>query len=288
MTTFTERRERFRAILTGSECVHPAAVFDPLVARAAHRLGFEVMMLPGSYVSYVMTGAPDIVVATLTEVADLVRRLTRVSPLPLLVDADHGFGNALNVMRCVVELEQAGVAALSIEDTALPRPFGQAEGESLISLAEATGKLRAAVAARTDPATVILGRTSAIRIEGLDAGLGRVRAFSETGVDGIFLVGARTRAEVEAGRSVTSLPFVLGGLAPELQDRHWLAAMGVTVSLHGRAPYFAALKAAYDTLAAVRAGVPESDLRATLAPPDLLADLTAEADYDTWTRHFLT
>src|SRR5581483_8184710 len=122
--TFQERRERVRAMLAGGRLVQPASVYDALSARAAEQLGFELMMMAGSTASLAVLGAPDLVLLSLTEFAEQARRVTRVSRLPLLVDADHGYGNALGVMRCVQELETAGVSALSIEDTALPRPFG--------------------------------------------------------------------------------------------------------------------------------------------------------------------
>src|SRR3990172_4021966 len=125
----TEQRNRLRALLAGTKCLSPASVFDPLSARVAEIVGFEIGMLAGSVASNTTLAAPDIIVLTLTEFADQVRRIMRVSNLSLLVDADHGYGNALNVMRTVQELEHAGVSALSIEDTALPTPFGQAEGK---------------------------------------------------------------------------------------------------------------------------------------------------------------
>ncbi len=113
-----------RAILAGTQCLHPGSVFDPISARIAEDLGFEMGMFAGSIASFTVLGAPDIVVLTLTEFADQIRRITRAGNLPLLVDADHGYGNALNVMRTVQELETAGVAALTIEDTLLPRAYG--------------------------------------------------------------------------------------------------------------------------------------------------------------------
>src|SRR5487761_1334241 len=142
----TQRRQRLRELLAGDRCIAPASVFDPLSARAAATLEFELMMLAGSVASATVLGAPDLVVLTLTEFAEQIRRITRAADLPLLVDADHGYGNALNVMRCVEELETAGVAGLTVEDTSLPRPF-DATGDTAISVEEACGKLRAAVAA---------------------------------------------------------------------------------------------------------------------------------------------
>jgi carboxyvinyl-carboxyphosphonate phosphorylmutase len=144
---WTDRRQRFRAVLAGAHCVHPGSVFDPISARIAEELGFEVGMFAGSIASFTVLGAPDLIVLTLTEFAAQAYRINRAGKLPLLVDADHGYGNALNVMRTVQELETAGVAAMCIEDTLLPKTYGEKQ-PSLISLEEGVGKMRAAVAAR--------------------------------------------------------------------------------------------------------------------------------------------
>src|SRR5436189_1581507 len=157
-----ERRRRYRQVLEGNVCMHPASVFDAMSARMAESLGFEVGMFAGSIASATVLGAPDLVVLTLTEFAEQIRRITRGSDLPLLVDADHGYGNALNVMRTVEELENAGVAALSIEDTALPRGYGPSNAAQLISIEEGVGKMRAALQGRRDPSLAIAGRTSAV------------------------------------------------------------------------------------------------------------------------------
>ena len=117
--TFTERRRQYRQFLQGTGCLYPASVFDPVSARLAEAAGFEIGMLAGSIASATVLGAPDIVVLTLTEFAEQARRIARAGRLPLMVDADHGYGNALSVMRTVSELEAAGVSALTIEDTRL-------------------------------------------------------------------------------------------------------------------------------------------------------------------------
>src|SRR5215470_18886582 len=147
---WADRRERLRAIIAGGRCIYPASVHDPIAARIAEDLGFEAMMLAGSVASLAVLGAPDVVVLTLSEFADQAYRINRAGKLPLLVDADHGYGNALNVKRTIEELETAGVAALSIEDTELPTPFGSAKPR-LISIAEGVGKMKAAIAGRQDP-----------------------------------------------------------------------------------------------------------------------------------------
>src|SRR5262249_11250917 len=184
----TDQRNRLRTLLNGSKCLSPATVYDPLSARVAGKVGFEIGMLPGSLISNTSLGAPDVSIYTLTECADQIRRITRASRLSLLVDADHGFGNALNVMRTVEEFEHAGASALILEDTSMPLAFGQPPKEGrLIPLEEAVGKMRAAVAARRDPSFVIAGRTSALVLEGPERALARVKAYAAAGVDAIYL-----------------------------------------------------------------------------------------------------
>ena len=195
----TEQRKRLRALMAGSKCLSPASIFDPISARVAEGVGYEIGLLAGSVASHSTLAAPDLIVLTLSEMADQVRRIMRVSNLRLIVDADHGYGNALIVMRTTQELEHAGVSAFSIEDTALPTPFGQDEDKpSLISIAEGVGKMRAAVAARQDPSLIIAGRTSALMIEGVEGTIARLKAYAAAGVDAIFLSGLKTLAEVEA------------------------------------------------------------------------------------------
>jgi carboxyvinyl-carboxyphosphonate phosphorylmutase len=152
---WTERRERFRAILSGNRCVHPGSVYDAISARIAEDLGFEVGMFSGSIGSMSVLGAPDLVVLTLSEFAGQAYRICRAGNLALLVDADHGYGNALNVRRTVEELETAGICAMSIEDTVLPRPYGPGGKPSLSSLEEGVGKMKAALSARQDKNLVI-------------------------------------------------------------------------------------------------------------------------------------
>src|SRR5207302_10394791 len=142
------------------------SVFDPISARIAEDLGFEVAFMAGSIASATVLGAPDLVVLTLTEFAEQIRRICRAANISLVVDADHGYGNALNVKRTVEELETAGLAGLTIEDTDLPTPFGTAKPR-LTTLEEGVGKMKAALAGRQDPLLCIAGRTSAIPIAGL-------------------------------------------------------------------------------------------------------------------------
>jgi len=284
--TCGERRQRYRAILAGDRCIHPASVFDPISARIAEELGFEAGMLAGSVASFVVLGAPDLIVLTLTELAEQVRRITRAGALPLMVDADHGYGNALNVRRTVQELETAGVAALTIEDTRLPRPFGEAK-PSLVSLDEGVGKMRAAVAAREDPALVIIGRTSAPSIAGTEDALARARAYEAAGVDALFIAGGLTRPQLDALAAAVRLPLMLGGVGGDLQDRDYLASRNVRIALQGHQPFGAAVQAVYATLKALREGTKPSALP-DVASPAVMSRLTGEGDYKDWTEQFLS
>ncbi len=283
----TERRERYRAVLAGDRCIHPASVFDPVSARIAQDLGFEVGMFAGSIASATVLGAPDLMVLTLSEFAQQIQRICRAATISLMVDADHGYGNALSVMRTVEELETAGVAALTIEDTSLPRGFGAEGEEPLISLEEGVGKMKAALAGRQDSSLVIAGRTSALRSAGVAEAVRRAKAYQRAGVDAIFLVGARTRVEIEAVHAEVNLPLLLGGATEELTDRGFLAAQGVRISLQGHLPFQAAVKAVYDTLKALREGVSPADLGPKLASAELMAQATRRADYNRWTKEFL-
>jgi oxaloacetate decarboxylase len=281
-----ERRQRYRRILGGTACVHPASVFDAMSARMAESLGFEIGMFSGSIGSATVLGAPDLVVLTLTEFADQLRRIARGSDLPMMVDADHGYGNALNVVRTVEELETAGVSAVMIEDTVLPTPFGAGD-EDLISIDEMLGKLRAAVAARQDPSLVVLARTAALRRGGIAETEKRVKAYQGTGVDGIFFAGASTREEVEAMHRATTLPLLLGSTPPPLADRGFLAANGVRIALQGHHPFYAAAKAVYDTLKYLRDGGAPSGLKDRVASEGLLRIALRQDEYARRQREYL-
>ena len=283
----TGRRERYRGVLAGDKCVHPGSVFDPISARIAEDLGFEVGMFAGSIASGTVLGAPDLVVLTLTEFAQQIHRICRAGNLSLMVDADHGYGNALNVMRTVEELETAGVSALTIEDTVLPRTFGGGR-DQLLSLEEGVGKMKAALAARQDPALVVIGRSSALRISSLEDTVRRVKAYEQAGVDAIFVVGATTRQEVETLNGVLSVPLILGGASDELSDKEYLGAHGVRIALQGHQPFQAAVKAVHDTLKALRDGISPADLSPQLATAEQMDQYTRRSNYDRWIKDFLS
>ncbi len=282
---FRKRRENLRSILSGSSCIRPGSVYDAISIRIAADLGFELGMFGGSVASLAVLGDPDIALITLTELAEQMRRMSRAAALPVLVDADHGYGNALNVRRTVQELEAAGAAGLTIEDTLLPQAFGQAKTE-LISLAEGVGKMRAALDGRGDPSLVIMARTGAASVTSLDDAIVRAKAYESTGVDALFFTGVKSRSQLEAISAATRLPIVLGGAPEEMSDLGYLVGQRVRVALQGHAPFAAATLAVYETLKELREGQSPKNLKG-LASSELTRRLTREAEMKARSDDFL-
>jgi carboxyvinyl-carboxyphosphonate phosphorylmutase len=279
----TTARQKLRAILNGDRCVHPAPVFDPMSIRMAEDLGFPIGMLGGSIASYVILGDPDIALMTQTEFADQCRRICRASDLPLCVDADHGYGNALNVARTVIELETAGVSGMSIEDTLLPAAHKSVPLEALIPLEEMTGKLRAALAVRRDPDLCIFGRSHAGLCDANDLNR-RLRAYEACGVDALFIVGLKTREQLEAAVDGTSLPLVLGGAPSDMKDLDILSEGRVRICLQGHPTWRAAVEGIYKTLVKLRDG---TDPAAVEAPADILERYSRKDYYDACKADYL-
>jgi carboxyvinyl-carboxyphosphonate phosphorylmutase len=283
---WTTRRERMRAVLTGGCCVHPASVHDPISARIAEDLGFEIGMFAGSIASMTVLGAPDLIVLTLTELAQQALRINRAGNLPILVDADHGYGNALSVKRTVEELETAGVAALTIEDTALPAPYGKTGRVELISIDEGVGKMQAALGGRQDPGLVIAARTSAAQFAGLEEAVARARAYAATGVDALFLVGVDTREQLQAIAGAVDLPLMIGRASGELNDLDYLSAHNVRIALQGHLPFMAAIRAIHDVLKSLREGTAPREI-AGVAPEEMVKRLIRDDHYRRWLRDFM-
>ncbi len=281
-----DKREKFAALLASDRCVIAGSVFDPLSARIADEVGFEVGLLGGSVASFAVLGAPDLMLLTLTELAEQTRRICRASELPVLVDADHGFGNALNVMRTVEELAGAGAAGLSIEDTLLPRAFGSPREPSLTSLEEGVGRMRAAVAAARESGIAIFGRTAAVAITDVDDAVRRLQAYEQAGVNALFVPYLKTREQLDRIADSVSLPLILGSPGAELVDLEHLASRRVRVCLRGHQGFAASVQALYDTARAVLAGTAPSGLL-NVAPESLMARLTRATEHERWSEQFL-
>jgi carboxyvinyl-carboxyphosphonate phosphorylmutase len=265
LATFTERRKRLREMLESRKITIPGSVFDPTSARLAQAAGYEMGLLGGSVASAMVLGAPDIVLLTLSDFTEQVRRVTRASDIPLLADADHGYGNAMNVRRTVQDLEAAGVCAMSIEDTLLPRRFGGKDGE-LIDRDEFAGKLRAAVEARSDPALVIVGRTAGLTAGGVNELVERVKICAAGGVDAVFATGVKNFDEVKAIAAASDVPLLVNSL-PVTEDE--LLDHRVRIVMQGHVPYYVALKALYDSFVFLRnGGTPEQLRKRALTPEE--------------------
>ncbi|XDZ62751.1 oxaloacetate decarboxylase [Alphaproteobacteria bacterium LSUCC0396] len=287
---WTPRRQRFRQILQGTDCITPVTVFDPLSARMVEDLGGQVGMLAGSVAAMAILGAPDKMLITASEFADMALRICRAGDLAVIADADHGYGNAMNVQRTIRELDHAGLAAITIEDTDLPQPFGSVNAQ-LLSIEEGTGKMRAAVAGRVDPDLVILARTSAAAITGRDDCIARIKAYAKTGVDGITLIGARSRDDLDALCAATDLPIMLGGLGSIAPTPDEAAKMGARICLRGHQPYLASLAATYSAIQQVLGENASIQKSQEAAPPvidaKILRGLTREDAYDSDSEQFL-
>jgi 2-methylisocitrate lyase-like PEP mutase family enzyme len=176
-------------------------VFDAFSALLAQQVGFDALYLSGASIAYTRLGRSDVGLTTFTEVADTLMRITERVTLPVIVDGDTGFGNALNVKRTVHGFERAGAAMIQLEDQTFPKRCGHLDGKSVIPADEMCGKLRAALDARTSRDTLILARTDALAVEGLDAALDRAERYLETGVDALFIEALRSDEQMDAACS---------------------------------------------------------------------------------------
>ncbi|HIA75915.1 MAG TPA: isocitrate lyase/PEP mutase family protein [Dehalococcoidia bacterium] len=283
----SQKRNQFRQILTGNQCVHPGSVFDAISSRIAEDLGYQTGMFAGSIASAVVLGDPDHILITLTEFAEQARRICRASDLPIMVDADHGYGNALNVKRTVEELENAGVAALTIEDTVLPRQFGKSKPE-LIPVPEGIGKMKAALSGRKDQSLVIAGRTSAFQVTGTEDAIERAKAYESIGVDAIFFAGLTTRPQLEAVKNSIEIPIMLGSTPKDINDNQYLSSMGVKIALQGHLPFMAAVKATRDTMKALVEGNQPSEVSTAALDSELMDTVTKDQQFKDWFKEFLS
>ncbi len=257
-------------------------VFNALTARMAERIGFEAVYLSGGALSAGWAGLPDIGLVTLTEFAEQAAILAGATSLPLLADADTGFGEASNVDRTVRLYERAGTAGLHLEDQVLPKRCGHLSGKALIPPGEMAAKVRAAVGARRDPAFVIVARTDARAVEGFAAAVARARLYVEAGADMIFPEAlespaefARFAAEVPTPLMANMTEFGRGPLIP-FDD---LAALGYRAAIYPLTAFRAAMKAAEDTLAHLKARGTQGDL---LDRMQTRAELYDRLDYADW------
>jgi 2-methylisocitrate lyase-like PEP mutase family enzyme len=257
---------RLRALLQRGELTTAPGVFDGVSASLVGRLGFAAAYMTGAGVSASGFGLPDIGLVSQAEMVDRVRMITGVlGEIPLIADADTGYGAPLNVVRTVREYERAGVAALHIEDQAFPKKCGHLPDKELVSIEAYLDKLKAALDARVDDDLVIIARTDARGPLGLDAAIERANRFAETGADVIFVEAPRTVDEIERIAKEVSAPLLInivtGGVTPDVPaDR--LAELGYRIAIHPMAALSPATTAMIGSLAALR-GVDPARLQPT-------------------------
>jgi oxaloacetate decarboxylase len=286
--TMSQVRERFRQVLAKPTCTLAANIFDPLSARIAHLLAYDVCVLSGSVGKVANLAVPDIVLSNMSDLVDHCRRITRIADVSLMVDAEDGFGSAVNVMRTVKELEAAGVSAIEIEDNVVPKQFNVTH-PGLVSTAEQVGKLKAAAAARTDSTTVIVARTSALAECTLDEALERIRAYADTGAEALMLVGVqRGRTDIEAVHQATSLPLCVLNPPPEVRnDPDFLAANGIRILMLGNPIFAVAVKAIYDSLKHLHEGGALEALQDRQASQDLLRTVNRTEEFRQLQREYM-
>ena len=246
---------RLKEIVARRAAVQAPGTANALFARVIEDLGFEVVYVTGAGIANMHLGAPDIGLTTLTEIANAVAAVADAVALPLIVDADTGFGNAVNMVRTVRVLERAGAAGLQIEDQVFPKKCGHFAGKGVVPLEEMVQKVKAAVDARRDQDLQIIARTDARAVEGLDRAIARAQAFIEAGADVAFVEAptstdemARITREIKAPHVAN---IVFGGKTPD-PGQVELARMGFSLVLYANAALQAAVKAANDVLGALK------------------------------------
>jgi 2-methylisocitrate lyase-like PEP mutase family enzyme len=275
-----------KALLNRKEIVLAAGVYDGLTASLAAGAGFEALYLSGASIAYARLGRPDIGLVTLSEVADTLTLIRDRVPTPLIVDADTGYGNALNAQRTVRLLERAGANAIQLEDQTFPKRCGHLSDKGVIATAEMVGKIKAATDARASAETLIIARTDAAAVEGFESAIARARAYAEAGADVLFVEAPRSADQLAAiARAFPSGPplmanMVEGGRTPIL-SRDELQALGFSLVIFPGGVVRAIAKAAlafYETLArdgttdAFRDRMFDFDaLNEVIGTPDMLA-----------------
>ena len=245
-----------RKLLKEEEVILAPGCFNALSARLIEQAGFKTIYVSGAAVAGNFLGYPDIGLTTMSEVLENARNIARATSLPVVCDADTGFGNAINMMRTVREFESAGLAGIQIEDQVMPKKCGHTEGKLLISKAEMVQKVKAAVDARQDPDFVLVVRTDAIAVNGLDDALDRALAYQEAGADVVFVEAPRTLEEMRRVCGTIKAPLLAnmvegGGKTPILPLQE-LKEMGYKMVIYPVSTHMAAIKAMQEVLAVLK------------------------------------
>jgi len=258
-------RPRLRELLARPEPLVAPGAYDALSARLVEQAGFDVVYMTGFGTTASLAGRPDVGLLTGTEMVDNARRIAAAVDVPVIADADTGYGNAINVVRTVQAYEQAGVAGIHLEDQVMPKKCGHMSGKAVIPADEMVGKIRAAVAARRDPDFLLIARTDAAAVEGLSAAIDRARAYADAGADVLFVEAPTSEDDIarvaEELRGVAPLVFnwAEGGRTPPIPLAR-IAELGFALVLFPIGTLLAATAGIRRLLASLRDdGVPAVD-----------------------------
>jgi 2,3-dimethylmalate lyase len=256
MAPSPKKAAALRRLLKEEEILLAPGCFNALSARLVEQAGFKAIYVSGAAIAGNFLGYPDIGLTTMSEVLENVRNIVRVTGLPVVCDADTGFGNAVNMLRTVREFEGTGLAGIQIEDQVMPKKCGHTEGKLLISKAEMVQKVKAAVDARQDPDFVLVVRTDAIAVNGLDDALDRALAYQEAGADVVFVEAPQTLEEMRRICRTIKAPLLAnmvegGGKTPILPLRE-LKEMGYKLVIYPVSAHMAAIKAMQEVLAVLK------------------------------------
>ena len=247
-------RKKLKAIVDRREAVIVPGAPNALFAKVIEDVGFKAVYVTGAGIANMHLGVPDIGLVSVTELAEITAAIADAVALPVIVDADTGFGNPVNVVRTTKLLERAGAAAIQLEDQVFPKKCGHFAGKDVIPLSEMLEKIKAAVDTRTDSDLLVIARTDARAVEGFDAAIERAQAFAEVGADMTFVEAPTEESELRKIPRQVRVPqvanIVYGGLTPEVPQA-LLKEMGFSVVLYANAALQAALKAAYDVMGAL-------------------------------------
>lgn len=249
------KAKKLRELLAENKIIMAPGAYDAWSARLIEKAGFPVVYMTGYGVSASVLGRPDIGLISMQEMAEAAKNICNCTSVPVIADADNGYGNTLNVIRTVTEYEMAGVAGIQLEDQVMPKRCGHMEGKQVIPKEEMVAKIRAAVYARKDPDTVIIARTDAVAVNGYDDAIDRAIAYREAGADVIFVEAMQNQQQVENAAKLVKAPLfanmVEHGKTP-LDTAENLYKMGFRIAIYPVAPLYAATKALSEMLAVLK------------------------------------
>jgi len=256
MESLVDRRRKFREQMNQRDAMIIPGAGNALTARVIADQQFDAVYVTGAGIANTYLGAPDIGLVTLTELAGTVSAIAEICHLPLVVDIDTGFGNAINTQRTVRLIERAGACAMQLEDQVFPKKCGHFSGKAVIPVEEAVSKIKAAVDAREDTNTMIIARTDARAIDGIEAALDRAEAFIEAGADMTFVEAPRSEDEMHMITQRLAVPqvanMVVGGKTPLISQAR-LAELGFSLVLYANTPLQAAMRAMSEVLGVLKA-----------------------------------